>query len=177
MMMVDVATHSPQVSARVAALDHDTKIALVRNYRAVYEHLWEQSWKEEDILEELLFLYDNRDSGKELSLRKQYAVEDLEYYFEDWHSLSKNKKRGILGDLGINTVQFEYYTIKGLYRNRDNNICYGDIIYGQERTDADWANKRVSGYSVASTDAIVRNSIYKWGYDFRKDLLACSEEE
>ena len=177
MMLLDATTHAPQSSKRVVELDHDTLTTLIRNYRAVYDYLYGLSWKEEDILEELLSLYDNRNTNRELSLRKQYPEEDLEYYFDGWHSYSNNRKRDVLGSIGINTIQFEFYTMKGLYRNRDNILCYGNIVYGQERTDSAWANKRVEGYSVASTDAIVRNSIYKWGYDFRKDMAAIGEEE
>jgi len=151
-------------------LDHDTKSALIRSYRALYDHLYDLSWKEDDILEELINKFSNRDKEKGITLRKQYSVKDLEYYFDGWWGYSDKVKSSILWSVGFNNKEFPVTKIKGLFRDYENKLHYGEILYCQERTDKDWITGRVEGYSVASTDAVVMGSIYKWGYDFRKDL-------
>jgi len=152
-------------------LDHETKGALIRNYRALYDYLWELSWKEEDILEELIKNHKQGTPNKGINLRKQYPVQFLEYYFEGWCEFASKKQSDILWYLGINNKDLQMGVLKGLYHSiHDNSLQYGDIIYGQERTDGDWINNRVGGYAVASIDAMVMGSIYKWGYDFRGDL-------
>jgi len=154
----------------LVTLPPEDKVALIRNYKAVYEHLWGIGWKEDDIIEELIKSYNSRGGDKGFSLRKQYSVKDLEYYFDGWWDYSKSLQNKVLWGLGFDNRQFEVAKLKGLFRDFENILQYGDILYCQERTDEGWCNTQAQGYSVASTDAVVMGGIHKWGYDFRKDL-------
>lgn len=146
---------------------------LKREYRVLYEYLLEVGYTEAEAIVALLqkslsqdveLSLDNTDGGYKpcTGLRIQYPVSELRAAIPNWDNLSDKQKDKTLSQLGFDTQHYNVYSTMGLYRDKNNDLHYGEILYSQERTDWLWTGKRVNGKKVASVDAIVRNSIGKW---------------
>lgn len=162
-------------------LQGEDKNALIANNRVLYETLQDMWWDEREIIKVLMAQEAQKDDevtiGEDgqvyykVGLRISYPVDVIKEIHPDWDNYKVNRQRNILEGLGFNTRKYNFFTQYGLYRDKDNELRYGKIVYGQERTDVHWATKRVDGKLVASIEAIAASGYRKFGYDFREDLV------
>lgn len=143
----------------------DTELDISLEYKAVYELL---GGNPEDFVKEVFIENYKPLTQKDIYLRLQITLAEfdaIKQKLKDKYNYSIKDKH-LLYALGFDTKKYDTYTVFGLCRpHNSNNYHLGYIIYGQERVDKDWVNKK-----GASFDALAVEAVEKWGYDFRKDL-------